>query len=199
MWLGKRIFDFAFSAIGLLVLSPLFLFVALWIKYDSKGPVFFKQQRVGLNGRVFWIHKFRTMSVANDGLQITVAGDSRITQSGAFLRKYKIDELAQLIDVFLGRMSLVGPRPEVPRYVEMYPESLRTAILSVKPGITDWASVEFKNENEILAKSTNPEVDYIKVVLPEKLRFQMKYIESASLIVDLKIIFLTLKAIVFGS
>lgn len=197
MWLGKRLFDFISSALGLLVLSPVFLVLVIWIKKDSKGPVFFRQVRVGLKGKTFRIHKFRTMRVDAEklGLQITVGEDQRITSAGHFLRKYKLDELPQLIDVFLGDMSLVGPRPEVPKYVDKYPEQARTAALSVKPGVTDRASIEFKDENLILAGSQDPEKDYVEKILPIKLKYHMDYAANASFMGDLKLIFLTLKEI----
>ena len=146
--MGKRLLDWIASTLGLLVLFPLFLILAVWIKLDSPGPVFFRQERVGRAGEIFYIHKFRTM-VANAkhlGLQITVGADVRVTRVGQWLRKYKIDELPQLLDVWLGHMSLVGPRPEVPRYVACYPEDVRIVVLSVRPGITDKASIEFKDE-----------------------------------------------------
>lgn len=199
MWLGKRLFDLFFAGIGICLLFPLFLVMAIWVKIDSKGPVFFRQERVGRDGKIFRIHKFRTMSVNAEkmGLQITVGQDSRITKSGFFLRKYKLDELPQLIDVVLGDMSLVGPRPEVPRYVEAYPAECRSKALSVRPGVTDWASIEFKDESSILGSSQSPEEDYIEKILPIKLKYHMQYVDSASFLEDVKIIFLTLKAIFF--
>ncbi|MNK22789.1 UDP-glucose:undecaprenyl-phosphate glucose-1-phosphate transferase [compost metagenome] len=197
MWFGKRLFDTFCASIGLVILSPLFTFVALWIKRDSEGPIFFRQVRVGLNGVPFRIHKFRTMrsDAEAKGLQITIGADPRITPSGQFLRKYKIDELPQLIDVVCGTMSLVGPRPEVPKYVEQYPASIKAVALSVRPGITDRASIEFKDENEILGTSTQPEKDYIEKILPIKLKYHLEYASNASFLGDLKLIFLTLKEI----
>lgn len=197
MWLGKRLFDLFFSLIGLLILSPFFIFFAIWIKIDSEGPIFFRQERVGIYEKKFFIHKFRTMytDAEKRGLQITVGVDPRITKVGHFIRRYKIDELPQLIDVFLGDMSLVGPRPEVPRYVEKYDPEVRKKIFQVKPGITDWASIEYKDENNILSKATNPELAYINEVLPHKLSFSLKYIDKASCIEDLKIILTTIKEI----
>ena len=194
----KRLFDFFASGIGLLLLSPLMVFVALWIKLDSRGPVFFRQERVGQFGEIFRIHKFRTM-VANaeaKGGQITVGADPRVTRIGRFLRKYKLDELPQLIDVFLGRMSLVGPRPEVPRYVAHYSREVRDIVLSVRPGITDQASIEFKDENEILGRATDPHQAYINEILPIKLAYYVNYVNNRSLIGDVKIIFVTLLAII---
>jgi len=197
MWIGKRVFDIFFSLFGLILLSPLFLCIAIWIKLDSKGPVFFRQKRVGLNEKPFYIHKFRTMSVDAEkkGLQITVGADLRITRSGHVLRKYKIDELPQLIDVFWGEMSLVGPRPEVPRYVENYPIEYRKKIFTMRPGITDWASVKFKNENAILSQSIDPERAYIEKVLPIKIDYYIQYFNKASLTTDLRIILLTISEI----
>lgn len=197
MWLGKRLFDFVMASLGLLVLSPIFFAIACWIKTDSEGPVFFRQVRVGLRGRHFKIHKFRTMRTDAEklGLQITVGVDPRITPSGHFLRKYKLDELPQLIDVFLGDMSLVGPRPEVPRYVEQYPAEVRDIALSIRPGVTDRASIEFKDENDILGASNNPEKDYVEKILPIKLKYHVDYASNASFLGDLKLIFLTLKEI----
>jgi lipopolysaccharide/colanic/teichoic acid biosynthesis glycosyltransferase len=199
MWLGKRIFDLFFSLIGLLILSPLFLLIALWIKFDSQGPVFFRQKRVGRSEEPFFIHKFRTMSLDAEkkGLKLTVGADPRITKSGHFLRKYKIDEFPQLIDVFLGDMSIVGPRPEVPQYVEKYPKDLRYKIFKMRPGITDWASVKFKDENTILSKSNDPERTYIEEILPIKLSYYESYFHQASLVIDMRIIYLTFSEIFF--
>ena len=162
----KRIFDIVCSGLGLIILSPFLLFVAIRIKMGSDGPVFFKQIRVGEKGREFKILKFRTMVVDAEklGRQITVGNDNRITKIGAFLRKYKIDELPQLINVFKGDMSLVGPRPEVPRYVNMYTEEQRR-VLDVKPGITDLASIRYRDENELLGKAENPDEFYINTIM----------------------------------
>ncbi len=190
-------FDLSLSILGLFFLSPLFMVVAILIKYDSKGPVFFRQERVGQFGRLFKIFKFRTMRMSNNSnlLQITVGSDQRITHMGYFLRKYKIDELPQLIDVFLGRMSLVGPRPEVPIYVEYYPNTIKSIVLSVKPGMTDKASIEFKAESEILARSINPKRDYIEKIIPLKLDFSLEYVANRSFFGDIIIIIKTLKAL----
>ena len=195
--IAKRLFDWVFAGSGLLLLSPLFLFIAVAIKIDSPGPVFFRQERVGRFGVHFRIHKFRTMGVNAEGrgLQLTAGNDSRITRTGQWLRKYKLDELAQLIDVVLGKMSLVGPRPEVPRYVAMYPEVARKIILSVRPGITDLASIEFKDENGTLADSKNPERDYIEKILPQKIHLYQKYVSERSLWLDLVLILKTTRAI----
>ncbi|MBJ6801944.1 sugar transferase [Geomonas propionica] len=195
--LAKRLFDLFWAVPGLIVLSPLFLVLALWIKRDSSGPVFFRQVRVGRGGRHFSIYKFRTMcsDAEAKGRQITVGADPRITRSGSFLRKYKLDELPQLINVVLGDMSLVGPRPEVPRYVELYPERVRELVLSVPPGITDYASLEYRDENAILGRSPDPERAYIEEVMPAKLRYCERYVSERSLWVDLKLILATLYAV----
>jgi lipopolysaccharide/colanic/teichoic acid biosynthesis glycosyltransferase len=191
----KRIFDFVLSLCGLIILSPLFLFIAVWIKLDSRGPVFFRQERVGYAGRTFRIHKFRTMFSAATGMLLTVGDDPRITRCGRFLRRFKLDELPQLLDVLKGDMSLVGPRPEVPRYMAQYPEDSRKLVLSVPPGITDIAAIKFKNENELLENSPDPEHDYIDKILPIKITYYQEYISRRSLALDLKIIFQTIKAV----
>lgn len=189
----KRVFDILFSGLGLLVLSPFFLIIAIRIKCDSKGPVFFKQVRVGEKGKEFKILKFRTMVVDAEklGRQITVGADSRITKSGAFLRKYKIDELPQLINVFKGDMSLVGPRPEVPRYVAMYNDEQKK-VLDVKPGITDLASLKYKDENDILGEADDPDACYINVIMPDKLALNLDYIDKSNVFTDLGIILKTI-------
>ena len=186
----KRVMDLFFSFFGLVILSPVFLVIAIWIKLDSKGPVFYKQVRVGKNMEPFKIFKFRTMiyDPYDKGLQLTTSDDKRITRSGRFLRKTKLDELPQLINVLIGEMSLVGPRPEVPKYVRYYPEEVRKIVLSVPPGITDRASLEFKNENEILNLSKNPEKTYIDEILPVKLEYYVEYVENRTLFGDIKII-----------
>ena len=192
-----RFFDFVLSLVGLVVLAPIFIVLAAWIKIDSVGPVFYKQIRVGQNGKDFGLFKFRSMVVDADkkGL-ITVGGrDPRITRSGYFIRKYKLDELPQLINVLVGDMSLVGPRPEVRKYVELYDDD-QNKVLSVKPGITDYASIEYMDENEILGKSTDPEKTYIEEIMPEKIKYNMKYIKNRSLIEYFKIIFLTVLKII---
>ncbi len=193
----KRLFDLLASGIGLLVLSPLLLVIALAIKWESHGSVFFRQERVGQFGKTFRIHKFRTMvtDAERQGLQITVGADARITRVGAVLRKSKLDELAQLIDVFTGHMSLVGPRPEVPKYVAYYPAAARALVQSVKPGITDWASIKFKDENDILGKSSDPHAAYINEVLPIKIAFYSDYVRQRSFFGDLHIIFATFGAL----
>lgn len=192
----KRIFDIGASFFGLVILSPILLLIAIFIKIDSKGPVFFKQQRVGKNKKVFEIYKFRTMVTDAEkiGKQITIGNDSRITNVGKFIRKCKLDELPQLLNVLRGEMSLVGPRPEVPRYVDLYDE-YQEQILLVKPGITDYASIEFRNENEILGGSINPEKTYISEVMPVKIDLNLKYIKKISLIEDVHLILKTISVL----
>ena len=189
----KRIFDIICSGLGLVILSPFLLFVAIRIKMGSEGPVFFKQIRVGEKGKEFKILKFRTMVVDAEklGRQITVGNDNRITKIGAFLRKYKIDELPQLINVFKGDMSLVGPRPEVPRYVKMYTEEQRK-VLDVKPGITDLASIRYRDENELLGKAENPDEFYINTIMPDKLALNVEYINKSNIFFDIYIIIKTI-------
>ena len=212
--MAKRLLDVLAALVGLLLLAPLFLLIAAAIKLDSPGPVFFRQERVGRHGRHFRIFKFRTMgaqstattantnsantaSTANlaGAPHLTVAGDERITRSGAFLRRYKLDELAQLIDVLRGTMSLVGPRPEVPHYVQHYPHASRERVLSVRPGITDLASIRYRDENELLARAVDPELEYIEVILPSKLRYALDYVEHATLAGDLRVLGLTLRTV----
>jgi lipopolysaccharide/colanic/teichoic acid biosynthesis glycosyltransferase len=196
--MAKRLFDLLLASLGLVLLSPLLLVIALWIKLDSPGPVFFRQERVGRNGVRFCIRKFRTMtcnSATSDAAQITVGADPRITRLGARLRRAKLDELPQLIDVVTGRMSMVGPRPEVPRYVALYPEALRTKVLSVRPGITDIASIEYRNESALLARATDPEREYVEVVMPAKLRAAARYVDQMSLRTDLRVLGATLRAL----
>lgn len=171
------------------------IIIAILIKLDSKGPVFFKQVRVTKNGREFKIFKYRTMKIDSDKFsQITVGKDSRITKVGDFLRKYKLDEIPQLINVLIGDMSLVGPRPEVPKYVALYIEEQRE-ILKVRAGITDYASIEFSNENDILANETDPEKAYIEKIMPRKIELNKKYLSEISVMTDIKIILLTIKKI----
>lgn len=192
----KRCFDIFASFIGLLLLSPFFIIIAIVIIVDSRGGVFYKQVRVGKNNQDFKLFKFRSMSTGSDkkGL-LTVGGrDSRITRSGYFIRKYKLDELPQLLNVLFGDMSLVGPRPEVRKYVDMY-NAEQMKVLSVKPGITDYASIEYSNENELLAKSSEPEKTYIEEIMPAKLLLNQKYIAEQGLLTDLKIIFKTIAKI----
>lgn len=192
--LAKRFFDIFCAGIGLIVLSPILLIIAFIIKVSSSGPVFFRQTRVGLKQQLFQIHKFRTMVVDAEkkGMKITVGHDPRITAIGCLLRKTKLDELPQLIDVFIGNMSLVGPRPEVPEYVKYYPPEVAQIIFSVRPGITDWASIKMIDENGLLAKSPDPETVYIEQVLPEKLGYAVKYVKTRSLFLDIQLILLTI-------
>ncbi len=194
----KRVFDWCASSFGLILLAPLLVFIAICIKVGSSGPIFFSQERVGLGGRIFRIHKFRTMvpDAERQGLQITVGADARVTNVGQLLRKYKLDELPQLWDVWMGRMSLVGPRPEVPRYVACYPAEIRDVVLSVRPGITDLASIEFKDENIILDRAADPHKAYVEEVLPIKLKYCVEYIESNSLFGDIKLIIKTFLALI---
>ena len=187
-----RLCDIVFSAVGLLLLSPLFLIIYILIRCESKGGGFYCQQRVGKDGRMFGLYKFRSMRTGSDkkGL-ITVGGhDSRITRMGYFIRKYKIDELPQLWNVLKGDMSLVGPRPEVKKYVDLYTEEQRR-VLSVRPGITDYASIEYVDENEILGKADNPDRVYVEEIMPAKIKLNMRYIENRSLKEYFKIIGLT--------
>ena len=195
--IAKRLFDILFVIPGIIFLTPVFLICSIWIKFDSEGPVFFRQVRVGQHGRYFRIFKFRTMvlDAEKQGSKITVGGDSRITSSGRFLRKYKLDELPQLFNVIKGEMSLVGPRPEVPEYVLHYPAEIRDIVLSVPPGITDLASITFRNENELLAKAEDPHQAYIENVLPIKLDYYVKYVSERNIWRDLMLILRTFFAI----
>lgn len=192
-----RFCDILISLLGLLFLSPLFLVLAIWIKIDSSGPVFYKQSRVGQNNNDFLLYKFRSMRIGSDkyGL-ITVGGrDPRVTRSGYFIRKYKLDELPQLINVLKGDMSLVGPRPEVRKYVDLYTDEQRK-VLSVRPGITDYASIEYVDENILLEKSNNPERTYIEEIMPRKLKLNMRYIANPSVKEYFMVIYFTLKKII---
>ncbi|MFN0097620.1 MAG: sugar transferase [Gemmatimonadaceae bacterium] len=190
----KRVLDVAGSAFGLVVLAPVFAVVAVLIRLDSPGPVFFRQERVGRFGRTFRIHKFRTMRHApvSRGPAITVGADPRVTRIGATLRRYKLDELPQLIDVFRGEMSLVGPRPEVPQYVAHYSEEDRRIVLSVRPGITDRASLEYSDESALLAAAADPQRFYIDQILPAKLRHYRAYVAANSVTEDIAIILATI-------
>ena len=192
----KRAVDLVLASVGLVVLAPLFVLIALVIKLDTRGPVFYRQERVGRHGVNFRIFKFRTMTVEPPGgAELTVAGDARITRSGRGLRRYKLDELPQLIDVLRGTMSLVGPRPEVPRFVAHYPAEWRQRVLSVRPGITDFASVHYRAESELLARAADPEREYLEVILPSKLRYAMHYVDNLGLADDLKVLGLTLRTV----
>lgn len=192
----KRIFDIVSSGIGLFILSPIFIILGIWIKLDSSGPVFYKQVRVGKNGKDFKIFKFRSMKLDSDKQGfITVGGrDPRVTNSGYYIRKYKLDEIPQLINVFIGDMSIVGPRPEVRKYVDLYNEE-QLRVLSVRPGITDTASIKYRNENELLEKADDPDKMYIDEIMPDKLKYNLEYIEKKSFFYDIKLIFMTFKEI----
>lgn len=193
----KRLFDIVASACGLILLSPLFFIVSVWIKLDSTGPVFYRQVRVGRYNKDFKIFKFRSMRVGADkGSLVTIGGrDPRVTRIGYYLRKFKIDELPQLINVFIGDMSLVGPRPEVRHYVNYWtPEQLH--VLDVRPGITDPASIKFRNENELMESAEDPESFYINVIMQEKLKLYLEYVHNASFWYDIKLIFKTIYTVV---
>lgn len=192
----KRLFDITFSFLLIILLVPLFLIIAVLVKLDSRGPVFFLQTRVGKNNRDFKLFKFRTMHVDADKRGLLTVGhrDSRITRVGYNLRRYKLDELPQLFNVLIGDMSVVGPRPEVRKYVDMYDER-QQKVVSVRPGITDFASIRYVNENELLKNTENPEKLYIDEIMPAKLELNLKYIENRHFFKDLKIILLTVKAI----
>ena len=192
-----RFCDIVFSFIGLLLLSPLFLIVALWIVIDNPGPVFYRQQRVGKDNKDFELLKFRSMRGGADKNSLITIGnrDPRITRAGYYLRKYKLDELPQLWNVLIGDMSLVGPRPEVRKYVDLYTEEQRK-VLSVRPGITDYASIEYIDENSLLAQSKNPDKTYIEEIIPAKIALNMRYIAHQTIGEYLKIIFLTIIKII---
>ena len=193
----KRLFDILLSGIGLLIISPVFLIVAIWIKLDSPGPIFYRQVRVGRYNKDFRIFKFRSMRIGSDkGSLVTIGGrDPRITRSGYFIRKFKIDELPQLINVLVGDMSLVGPRPEVRHYVNYWTEE-QMHVLDVRPGITDPASIKFRNENELLAQAEDPEKYYIEVIMQEKIKLYLDYVKKNSLCYDIKLIFQTFWVII---
>ena len=193
----KRLFDIVASGLGLIALSPLFFVLAIWIKCDSKGPVFYRQVRVGRNNKDFPIFKFRSMRVGADkGSLVTIGGrDPRVTRSGYWIRKFKLDELPQLINVFHGDMSLVGPRPEVRHYVDYWtPEQMH--VLDVRPGITDPASIKFRNENELMEKADDPEKYYIEVIMQEKIKLYLEYVEKHSFFYDLGLILKTFFVII---
>ena len=193
----KRFFDVFFSTLAILILFPFFVIISLFIVFDSKGGVFYRQQRVGKNSSDFWLYKFRTMAAGadKDGLLTIGSNDSRVTKVGLILRKFKIDELPQLINIFLGDMSIVGPRPEVRKYVNLY-NAEQMKVLSVRPGLTDFASIVYINENELLAQSNEPENLYINRIMPAKLKLNLKYIEKNGIQTDLAIIFKTIKKII---
>jgi lipopolysaccharide/colanic/teichoic acid biosynthesis glycosyltransferase len=193
----KRVFDIVFALCALLISVPVLLAAALWIKLDSRGPILFRQERVGLRGGTFAIYKFRTMRVgaAEEGPQITVESDLRITRAGVFLRKYKLDELPQFVNVLVGDMSVVGPRPEVSRYIALYPREARDLILSVRPGITDLASIAYRDEGAVLAAAEDPEELYVREILPAKLEHCCQYVRKRSLWLDLVIVWRTARVV----
>ena len=194
----KRTFDLIFSLLGLIILSPLFLVIAIWIKIDDpKGGVFYKQTRVGKGNKDFRLYKFRSMRVGSDkGSLITIGGrDPRVTKSGYYIRKYKIDELPQLINVLKGDMSFVGPRPEVRRYVDLWTAE-QLHVLDVRPGITDPASIRYRNENELLEKADNPDQYYIEVIMQDKIKLYLEYVQNHSFWNDIRLIFQTFTVII---
>ncbi len=198
--MARRLFDLVGALLALLLLSPLLLVVALWVRLDSPGPVLFRQERVGRHGVPFRIHKFRTMvaDAPARGPALTVGADPRITRAGAWLRRTRVDELPQLIDVLNGDMALVGPRPEVPRYVALYPPALRERVLALRPGITDPSTLAFVDEAEHLARAADPEREYVEVILPAKLQAAADYADRATLASDLGVLWATLKRLVDG-
>jgi len=196
--MGKRTVDLVLASLALVVTAPVLLMAMLWVRLDSPGPVLFRQERVGQHGRLFRIHKLRTMGIADaqsPGPAITGHGDHRITAAGRWLRRYRIDELPQLIDVLRGDMSLVGPRPEVPRFVALYPPELRACVLAVRPGITDPASLEFIDEARLLEGSADPERTYVETILPRKVQRQAEYVRRANLATDLSVLVRTLRVL----
>jgi lipopolysaccharide/colanic/teichoic acid biosynthesis glycosyltransferase len=197
----KRLFDICFALCALAVSAPVLLGVSLWVAFDSRGPVLFRQQRVGLRGKLFSICKFRTMRADVSGIapQLTAGADPRITRAGAFLRKYKLDELPQFFNVLVGDMSVVGPRPEVPRYVALYPPEARELILSVRPGITDLASITYRDESLLLGQADDPEALYVREILPAKLELCIRYVTTRNLRLDLAIMWRTMVAILAGN
>ncbi|MFN4118518.1 sugar transferase [Acidovorax sp.] len=199
--MAKRLFDILFAASALLALAPLLAAIALWVRLDSPGPVLYRQTRVGRGGRHFRIAKFRTMRIGADqaGPAITIGADARITRAGHFLRRTKLDELPQFANVLCGDMSVVGPRPEVPRYVALYPPEVAQQVFSVRPGITDLASLAFRDESTLLAHSSDPERTYVHEILPAKLRYACEYARTQSLWLDLRIIARTAVAVLRSS
>ncbi|MCX8478986.1 MAG: sugar transferase [Chitinophagales bacterium] len=194
----KRIFDLFFTILGLIILLPFFALIAIWVMLDSRGGVFYRQERIGKDQKPFKLLKFRSMRTGADKQGLLTVGmkDSRITRSGYYLRKYKLDELPQLINVLLGDMSLVGPRPEVEKYVKLYSQE-QLKVLSVRPGITDLASIKYRNENDVLASFEDAEAGYIQSVMPDKLKLNLMYIQNRSLLMDLRIILTTVLPISF--
>ncbi len=193
--LAKRALDLGLTLAALPLALPLMVAIALWVRLDSPGPALFRQERVGRGGCLFRIHKFRTMHADGAGPQVTAAGDTRVTRAGRWLRRTKLDELPQLIDVLKGDMSLVGPRPEVPRFMALYPEEARRRILSVRPGITDRAAIEFRDEERLLAAADDLERTYVEQVMPIKQRHYLDYVAQHSVAGDLRILLDTLRAI----
>lgn len=191
----KRLLDLVASAVGLVVTSPLMLVAALAVRLESPGPVIFRQERIGQFGKPFEILKFRTMRAGAPGAQVTTGDDPRITRVGSWLRSTKIDELPQLLNVLRGEMSLVGPRPEVPKYVAQWPEDARALVLSVRPGITDPASIEFRREAEVLAAVPDPERHYVEEILPRKVELYSEYVRTRTFRGDLRIVFATLRTV----
>jgi len=194
----KRAFDILASALGLALLAPAMLVIALWVRLDSPGPALFRQERVGRHGRTFRIHKFRTMIVNAPSLgpSLTTTDDARITRSGRFLRRHKLDELPQLLDVLVGDMSIVGPRPEVPQYVALYPQATRDLVLSVRPGLTDEAAIRFRDENKFLVAGVDPHLTYVNEILPLKLALYEQYVRDRTLRGDVAIIWRTLVRVI---
>lgn len=189
-----RLFDILIALVSLIIFSPLLILLALWIKVDSIGPVFYKQKRVGKFGKEFYLYKFRSMHIDADKAGLLTFGntDKRITKSGAFMRRYKLDELPQLVNVLFGQMSMVGPRPEVKKYTNLYTD-IQKIVLNVRPGITDFASVTYYNENSILEQQSNPEQYYIDIIMPDKIRLNLVYINNPTVLNYFRIIFLTVK------
>ncbi len=196
--MAKRLFDAIGSALALALLSPLLLVIAVLVKLDSPGPVLFRQVRIGRHGVPFRIHKFRTMQAGAGGLPLTLGGDARITPAGQVLRRTRLDELPQLLDVLRGAMSFVGPRPEVPRYVAHWPPGLRERALAVRPGLTDPSSLAFIDEATLLARAADPEREYIDVILPDKLRRAADYADGATLASDIGVLWRTLRVLMSG-
>ncbi|MFD1710784.1 sugar transferase [Ottowia flava] len=194
--MAKRALDLGLTLLVLPLVLPVLAVVATWVRLDSPGPVLFRQERVGRGGRPFRIHKFRTMRMdGGRGLQVTAAGDARVTRAGRWLRRTKLDELPQLIDVLKGDMSLVGPRPEVPRFMALYPADVRRQILSVRPGITDRAAIEFRDEEQVLAQTADPEATYVSHIMPVKQRYYLDYVAKHSVAGDLRILLDTIAAL----
>ena len=195
---SKRLFDLLFVIPGLVLLAPVFLIIAIWVKLDSKGPCLYKQDRIGKNGKTFKVFKFRTMEVDGAGPKLTVGNDPRITRFGKYLRRVKLDELPQLFNVLMGEMSLVGPRPQVQEHMAHYPEGIKEIVLSMQPGITDLASIKFSQEPELLARADDPLREYIDVVVPEKCLFYQEYEKTQTRWLDFKILLLTIRKLTIG-